>query len=507
MKDEAEVYAATVQEIIKQDKQLIDPPVSIDFRDIARCGGTAIAVGRRGVIRVSTDNGDAWQDSDSKTPSTLNAIAFSGNCETAVAVGRQGIVRVSTDRGRTWDAPETYTQNDFNDIALSDDGKTAVAVGDTGTIRFSVDRGKSWPKGASIAKGDLNGVALSRDGTRTIAVGENNIYRNFIVQDGKWERREEKEKGITTAWNNGGGDDRDDFEAIALFGSHDKSVVVVGDDGAILFSADLTVGNWSRKTTSEDRSDFKAVAFGGEGETPTVIAVGRRGVIWGSTNGGRRGGIRTNKGGNSLEAVALGGDGKRAVAVGRDGTVLVSWDNGEKWSFHNSRASSTLRAVAFDTKGETAIIVGDNSVILMVEFSSDEVADVSILQKRILEAKDMEKQPATSPIDSLSEASDIRRADLMLILILAYLTRAGIVLVFLFLAQHLFGLFRYQLRLAAYYRARRDAFQLIPENEFPWPRSIKKFDQLTQTLSPDDLEIGRPSKTIMDRMIKMIKVR
>ena len=470
-----------------------DPPQPepISFQDVASCGGRTIAIGRRGVIRVSTDDGMSWEDSSGEARRKLNAVAFSDDCTIAVAVGDRGVIRVSTDDGKTWDEPQTHTRNDFNDVALSEDGETAIAVGDRGIFRFSGDRGKTW-ENLNVTRQHVNGVALSRDGNTAVAVGDNNFIgvftrKNEVWVPGKnWTDGEDK-----NAWIESGGSPRDDFEAVAL-GTDGKSAVVVGDDGAILFSADVTAGNggWSRKTGKKDRGDFRDVAF----SAATVVAVGQSGVIWSSTDGGEIWSFRNSKQGNALEAVALSDDGKVAVAVGRDGIVLVSGDRGENWSSRESRTANRLYGIALGAESKVAMIVGRESTILR-----SESADGQIFPKMevVPVAGDARKQQEM-PADKTTGARDLVG------LLQSNGLRVGITVLFMFMAQHLFGLLRYRFHLAAFLDARRNAVLLASMNMFPMPANAKELERFMDSLSPDTLEIGRPAKTVMARIARMI---
>ena len=422
----------------------------------------------------------------------------------AVAVGEQGAILVSTDGGSTWSAPDTNTRNDFNEVALSDDGKIAIAAGERGLFRYSVDGGKSWRNPGNVTGKSVNDVVLSRDGRTAVAVGDDNFIMVFTWEDedgGQWKEGEDwTDGGGDNAWTRSSGNDKDDFEAVAL-GSDGKSAVVVGDNGAILHSADVTAGDggWIRRTDKEDRSDFKDVAFGGQ--DATVVAVGRRGVVRRSTDGGQTWSSSDSKQGNTLEAVSLGDKGETVVAVGRDGTVLVSEDKGVSWAFRDSRTANRLYGIALDAQSGTAIIVGDDSIILRSKSTPEEVfpemTTVSKADVPLLEESSPEKSGA-------EEQREDQRTSLLTGLIQNNLLRVGITVLFMFMAQHLFGLARYKFRLAAYYDARRDAVLMITADDFPRPKNIAEIGQLMQALSPDTLEIGRPSKTIMDRMMQMM---
>lgn len=263
----------------------------------------------------------------------------------------------------------------------------------------------------------------------------------------------------------------------------------MGDDGAILYSADVTAGDggWERRTDKEDRSDFKDVAFGGQ--NATVVAVGRRGVVRRSVDGGQTWSSSDSKQGNTLEAVSFGDKGEIVIAVGRDGTVLVSEDKGVSWAFRDSRTANRLYGVALDAQSSTAIIVGDDIFPEMITISKDDISFPEETDPEKSGAGEQRESSPTTPLTSWIQNN---------------LLRVGITVLFMFMAQHLFGLVRYKFRLAAYYDARRDAVLMIPADDFPRPKNIAEIEQLMQALSPDTLEIGRPSKTIMDRMMQMM---
>ena len=501
-----EITKKDIDDIREVTESIEAEPPPADFYDVARCGEDFLAVGDRGSILSFTDDDMSWQGSSNGARHDLGAVALSGDCMVAVAVGEQGAILVSTDGGSTWSAPDTNTRNDFNEVALSDDGEIAIAVGEKGLFRFSYDGGESWRNPGNFTGKSVNDVVLSRDGRTAVAVGDNNLIMVFTREDkdgGQWKEGEDwTDGGGGNAWTRSGGKNRDDFEAVAL-GSDGRSAVVVGDNGAILFSADVTAGDggWERQTDKKDRSDFEDVAFGGQGETATVIAVGRRGVVRRSADCGRTWRSSDSKQGNSLEAVSLGDKGKIAVAVGRDGTVLVSEDKGVNWTFRDSRTANRLYGVAFDAQSRMAIIVGDDSIILRSKSTSEEVfPEMTTVPKDDIP---LPEESGPEKIDAGEQQED-QQPSLLAGLIHSNLLRVGITVLFMFMAQHLFGLARYKFRLAAYYDARHDAILLIPADAFPRPENIDEIEQLMQALSPDTLEIGRPSKTIMDRMMQMM---
>jgi photosystem II stability/assembly factor-like uncharacterized protein len=69
--------------------------------DIVRAGNRLVAVGERGVVVCSDDNGDSWHQADVPTSVSLTAVAFPTPLK-GWAVGHGGVVLHSDDGGRTW---------------------------------------------------------------------------------------------------------------------------------------------------------------------------------------------------------------------------------------------------------------------------------------------------------------------------------------------------------------------------------------------------------------------
>ena len=512
---DADEFVAEAIDTLEAARAPQTPPNPVEFEDVASCDGTTIAIGSQGAVWVSTDEGTSWKHSNSGTENSLNAVAFSGDCEIAVAVGENGAVLVSTDDGGAWKAPETHTRNDFNDVALSGDGKTAIAVGDRGLFRFSEDMGKKWSNPGNVAGRHVYGVALSDDGRTAVAVGRDNLI--MVSPDGGMTWTDWIDDGGSNAWIANGGDQSDDFEAVALGGMNGESAVVVGDNGAILFSTGFAKdekGDWVSKIPKGDHRniDFTDVAFSGEGST--AVAVGRRGVVWASTDGGKTWSPRDSRVGNKLEAVALSDDGAVAVVVGRDGDVLVSVDSEkETWTSRETRTANGLYAVALVHGSSALIVVGEDSTILRSESSSREFFPIvetawskvdTRREQQALAEYEAPGAEAPRPDETAGGRPPQRWWINLTDSFQHYFLLVGITALFIFMAQHLFGLVRYSLRIAAFYHARRDAILLTLVEDFPKSTNIDELDRLMQALSPDTLEIGRPSKTMMDRMMWMV---
>ena len=63
---------------------------------------------------------------------------------------------------------------------------------------------------------------------------------------------------------------------------------------------------------------------------------------------------------------------------------------------------------------------------------------------------------------------------------------------------YLMSLARYNLRLAAFYQARRDAIHLNEMEELPRPENVEELGRMLEALSPDGLDFGQSPKTAVD---------
>lgn len=505
------IYLGAADRAAKDAETLTRPEElrAVDFHDTATNpgDGTVTVVGDDSSILVFSDDGDVERSYKRAggTRSSLRSIAFSGDGRTAVVAGDDGVILVSGDRGKSWNTARSNTGNDFTGIALSKDGEIAVAVGDRGLIRISRDGGRTWvaPEPANVTSKHLNGVALSDSGKTVVAVADDDSVLVSMNEGRRWPCIAGKTNQPCSRDNA-----KHDLEAVAFRGEGDTAMAVaVGDGGTILVSCDGS-RKWRRRDEVDRKRRFYAVAFSERGLT--AVAVGRHGEIW--TSDGlcthRKWTSRDTKAGNSLEAVALNEDGRIAVAVGGDGTVLVSRDRGVTWRAPYSRTAHRLHAVTFSRDGRSATAVGDESTILRLSLSPsgatpDEVTLLnakSILKKSTLQERDQGRIEAPEKADKAPEKADKTK----IASIYTIIERIGIVFIVLVMVQYLMSLARYNLRLAAFYKARRDTIRLA-EKELPRPESIDELERMMQALSPDDLDFGRASRNPVNLAMQLAR--
>ncbi|MFJ2690216.1 WD40/YVTN/BNR-like repeat-containing protein [Pseudomonas sp. NPDC087336] len=69
--------------------------------DLARAGARLVAVGERGIVLLSDDNGASWRQAQVPVSVSLSAVQFV-DANTGWAVGHAGVVLVSRDGGEHW---------------------------------------------------------------------------------------------------------------------------------------------------------------------------------------------------------------------------------------------------------------------------------------------------------------------------------------------------------------------------------------------------------------------
>jgi photosystem II stability/assembly factor-like uncharacterized protein len=117
--------------------------------------------GLGGVILRSQDGGRSWRYERVDRKQALFSVAASDG--RAIAVGEKGLVRVSTDGGASWGPPppgsfpEIFTF--MRDLGFEHNEQVGFIVGQQGTVLRSGDSGRTWtrvlPKGADAGVGRL----------------------------------------------------------------------------------------------------------------------------------------------------------------------------------------------------------------------------------------------------------------------------------------------------------------------------------------------------------------
>jgi photosystem II stability/assembly factor-like uncharacterized protein len=95
------VLSAPVAGVLERPAMKVVKPAQCVMIGVTRAGNRVVAVGERGVIIYSDDNGDTWKQADVPVSVSLTEVAFSSP-QNGWAVGHGGVIIHSSDGGKTW---------------------------------------------------------------------------------------------------------------------------------------------------------------------------------------------------------------------------------------------------------------------------------------------------------------------------------------------------------------------------------------------------------------------
>lgn len=143
-----------------------------------RAGGRIVAVGERGVVLLSDDNGASFRQA-ARVPAqaTLTSVSFV-DAQTGFAAGHWGVVLRTDDAGETWRLLRSDTTVDRPIYAIAAlGGGRGIAVGLWSLLLETRDGGATWqerslpmPPGATRA--DLNLTSIFADGPALFVTAE-----------------------------------------------------------------------------------------------------------------------------------------------------------------------------------------------------------------------------------------------------------------------------------------------------------------------------------------------
>jgi len=275
--------------------------------DVVHAGKRLVAVGDRGHILYSDDQGTTWTQAKVPTRQLLTAVFFADD-QHGWAVGHDAQILATTDGGVTW---TQQFQDLKREAPLLDvwfkDASNGFAVGAYGALIETTDGGKTWDD----------------------------------VSDRL--------------------DNEDQFHLNAIAQVKDAGLFIVGEQGSMFRSHD------EGQTWEKLEGPYEGSLFGviGTAQAQTLLAYGLRGNLFRSTDfGSTWEPVELNATGGALE-VGLSGatlvDDGSIVVVGNGGSVVVSHDDGLTFSVFNRPDRISLSAVTAAGNGNL-ILAGQGGV-------------------------------------------------------------------------------------------------------------------------------------------------
>ncbi|MFV3076323.1 WD40/YVTN/BNR-like repeat-containing protein [Niveispirillum fermenti] len=236
----------------------------------ARAGDRLVAVGERGHILLSDDNGASWRQVAVPANAALTGVAFADDRQ-GWAVGHDAVILHTADAGETWQVQyaEPELEQPLMDVLFSADGRHGIAVGAYGLYLETADGGATW--------------------------------ESRMISDS-------------------------DFHFNAIVAPTPESRLIAGEAGTTLVSTDAGA-TWTPLAAPYDGSFFDALALGPQsflvyGLQGNILRTDDAGQTWTAIDSGTTAGLMGG---------AVLADGS-VVLVGAQGTVLTSKDGGRTFS-------------------------------------------------------------------------------------------------------------------------------------------------------------------------------
>ena len=321
----APVFAENLKDKLVMRPALLSAKVTQSLLlDVAVHGPNVVAVGERGHVIVSHDDGNTWVQSATPVTIMLTAVAFPTDND-IFAVGHEGLIMHSGDAGKTWEVqfgnpylppsdsggddagaePDQRAGQPLLDVWFKD-AKTGFVVGAYGYFLHTDDGGKTWEDWSEKMPNEdqwhLNSI-VTRDGQRLYVVGEKGII--FRSDDGgeNWKSLPSPYEGSL-------------FGAIP--GPGQNEVTVFGLQGKLFRSTDKGE-SWQPIKSPTDSSLMSGVFLTGR----NVVLVGNNGVILYSRDDGNTFEMQQMKDRLSIVGLQANAEGK-LVMVGQGGVRLAS---------------------------------------------------------------------------------------------------------------------------------------------------------------------------------------
>jgi photosystem II stability/assembly factor-like uncharacterized protein len=394
----------------------------------------------------------------SGTSANLFGVTFA-NAQRGWAVGFGGTIRATDDGGDNWAAQASGTVEALVGVSFVNDARTGWAVGFNGTILATGDGGANLAPQESGTRADLYGVDFA------------NAQRGWAVGAG----------GIILATRDGG-------------------------------------ATWAPQASGTPASLY-GVKFA---DAQRGWAVGAVGIILTTGDGGATWAAQASGTGVDLRGVAFADDARSGWAVGDGGTILATGDGGTTWASQWSKWSGTgvaLRGVDFAIDARSGWAVGDGGTILRIEAPDTGALVAADSPDAFIKALEGfpdladARNKATELAVKISAATDFSDALRSLQPPPAphagtwkdparwenWVQRAGVILLLMFLVAIFSSLYRYSLRMAAFYDGRADALIL------DWlEQSSLSLAELAAIFGPEGIDFAK-ARSPADHVVDLAK--
>lgn len=315
------------------------PVVSaLTYLDAARAGTRLVAVGDRGNILLSDDEGQNWSSANSPVGVLLTSVCFA-DAKHGWAVGHDAVVLGTSDGGQNWSLQYSDPFGGTEDDIAQDDADNYDDI--------DYDNYDDYGDEDSVQAVDTSGAPLldvmCESADRAVAVGGYGYFIETTDAGATWNKR-------NADMPNADGWHLYDIERVA----DTSTLFVAGEKGTLLRSRDNGV-SW-QKLVSPYGGTFFGITVAGD----VVLIHGMQGKIFASRDGGNK--WREVKSGvtRAINDGVVLSDGT-IILVGQSGAVLVSHDNGNSVALQYLKDRETVSSLLPLTGGDL-LMVGERGI-------------------------------------------------------------------------------------------------------------------------------------------------
>ncbi len=289
--------------------------------------------------------------------SLLLDVAFSGN--RVIAVGERGYIVYSDDQGQTWQQAQVPVQETLTVVTFPGAGQTGWVTGHSGLILVSHDSGKSWTKRLDGYQVNL----LAVDAFTEAMIEKKAELASATEEDRKGLRNElgNLECMLSDAKASAKEGPAQPFLDIVFLNEYEG--FAVGPFGLLVQTTDggETWRCISPRIKNPDGFHYNAIsAIDGD-----LFIAGESGFVCRSLDSGKSWEVLETPYKGSFFAV--GGDRRSVMLLGLRGNAVVSSDKGESWNMVKSSTKNNLSSMLILSDGRFLVSQYGNNLLITDE--------------------------------------------------------------------------------------------------------------------------------------------
>ena len=346
--------AFALADIIETPARQTDLATTSLLNDAVLAGDRIVAVGERGHIIYSDDDGKTWDQGSVPVSVTLTAVDF-GSDTHGWAVGHSGVVLHTEDAGESWnlqltgiEATELAIAGKEAQIAAMEERVEDAPESEKEDLEWAIDDVVFTMENmqSDLDIGPVNPLlsVWFKDDQYGFVVG---AYGMILRTEDGGETWEDWASKIENAQN---------FHLNSIASITGGALAIVGEAGQSTVSVDEGA-TWERRESPYPGSLFGVI---GTGQVNEILAFGLRGNMLFSTDLGKSWRMVPNSAGATLNDGVVAGDG-RITLVGNGGTVLMSGNGADSFREHFRSDRAGIMSVV-PVSGTNLLIVGESGV-------------------------------------------------------------------------------------------------------------------------------------------------